>query len=30
MHSLLMEGLDRVFKDRGLSSIADLERQKHH
>ena len=24
MHSLLMEGLDRVFKDRGLSSIDDL------
>jgi len=28
MHSLLMEGLDRVFKDRGLSSLADLERQQ--
>ena len=24
MHSLLMEGLDRVFKDRGLPSIAEL------
>jgi len=24
MHSLLMEGLDRVFKDRGLPSIGDL------
>jgi hypothetical protein len=28
MHSLLMEGLDRVFRDRGLSSLADLERQQ--
>ena len=24
MHSLLMEGLDRVFRDRGLPSIAEL------
>ena len=24
MHSLLMEGLDRVFKDRGLPSIAEI------
>ena len=24
MHSLLMEGLDRVFKDRGLPSMAEL------
>ena len=24
MHTLLMEGLDRVFKDRGLPSIAEL------
>ena len=24
MHSLLMEGLDRVFKDRGLPSIAEV------
>ena len=24
MHALLMEGLDRVFKDRGLPSIAEL------
>jgi hypothetical protein len=24
MHTILMEGLDRVFKDRGLSSIEDL------
>ena len=24
MHSLLMEGLDRVFQDRGLTAIADL------
>ncbi len=25
MHSLLMEGLDRVFRDRGLPSIAELK-----
>ncbi len=24
MHSLLMEGLDRVFRDRGLPAIAEL------
>lgn len=24
MHTLLMEGLDRVFRDRGLPSIAEL------
>jgi hypothetical protein len=24
MHALLMEGLDRVFRDRGLPGIADL------
>lgn len=27
MHTLIMEGLDRVFKDRGLRSIAELERE---
>ena len=25
MHGLLMEGLDRVFKDRGLLSLSELE-----
>ncbi len=25
MHSLLMEGLDRVFRDRGLAGIEDLK-----
>ena len=29
MHTLLMEGLDRVFKDRGLPSIAELTDKKH-
>ncbi len=29
MHDYLMEGLDRVFQDRGLPSIAELaEKQK--
>ena len=28
MHPLLIEGLDRVFKDRGLPSIAELTGQK--
>lgn len=27
MHTLIMEGLDRVFRDRGLRSIAELERE---
>ena len=27
MHSLIMEGLDRVFRDRGLRSLAELERE---
>ncbi|MEO1144096.1 MAG: ribbon-helix-helix domain-containing protein [Cyanobacteria bacterium J06638_22] len=26
MHSLLMEGLDRVFRDRGLQSLEDIKR----
>ena len=26
MHDLLMEGLDRVFKDRGLASLEELRR----
>lgn len=25
MHTLIMEGLDRVFQDRGLKSLAELE-----
>ncbi len=25
MHTLIMEGLDRVFQDRGLQSLAELE-----
>jgi hypothetical protein len=25
MHGLLMEGLDRVFKDRGLPGLAELD-----
>jgi hypothetical protein len=25
MHQLLMEGLDRVFRDRGLPGLADLK-----
>ena len=29
MHTLLMEGLDRVFKDRGLPSIAELTDKEH-
>ena len=29
MHTLLMGGLDRVFKDRGLPSIAELTDKKH-
>ena len=29
MHTLLMEGLDRVFKDRGLPSITELTGKKH-
>ena len=28
MHTLLMEGLDRVFKNRGLPSIAELTDEK--
>lgn len=27
MHTLIMEGLDRVFRDRGLRSVAELERE---
>ena len=27
MHTLIMEGLDRVFRDRGLRSMAELERE---
>jgi hypothetical protein len=27
MHGLLMEGLDRVFKDRGLPGLGELDRQ---
>jgi hypothetical protein len=27
MHTLIMEGLDRVFRDRGLRSLAELERE---
>ena len=27
MHTLIIEGLDRVFRDRGLRSIAELERE---
>jgi hypothetical protein len=27
MHSLLMEGLDRVFKDRGLKPLSELTRE---
>ena len=27
MHTLIMEGLDRVFRDRGLRPIAELERE---
>lgn len=27
MHSLLMEGLDRVFLDRGLPSLNDIKRE---
>ncbi len=27
MHTLIMEGLDRVFQDRGLQSLAELERE---
>ena len=29
MHTLLMEGLDRVFRDRGLPSIAELTDKEH-
>ena len=29
MHTLLMEGLDRVFKNRGLPSIAELTDEDH-
>ena len=29
MHTLLMEGLDRVFKNRGLPSIAELTDNDH-
>lgn len=28
MHTLIMEGLDRVFRDRGLRSMAELEREQ--
>ncbi|GIW56076.1 MAG: hypothetical protein KatS3mg082_2480 [Nitrospiraceae bacterium] len=28
MHTLLMEGLDRVFRDRGLPSIAELRARR--
>ena len=28
MHTLLMEGLDRVFEDRGLLSIAELKNRE--
>lgn len=27
MHTLIMEGLDRVFRDRGLRSMTELERE---
>lgn len=31
MHDYIMEGLDRVFRDRGLASIEELtERHSHH
>lgn len=28
MHGLLMEGLDRVFRDRGLASLAELKEEE--